>query len=197
MTRFAGLVASSLFVAAIFGFASDAGATNILVNPGFETGALGPWFQDRVVTLGGEDWNVTSADAHSGAFSATDIGNKEIRQNFPGVPGSLITDISFWTKHENSVIGAKLFVDLFYTDHSETQIPDLVTIGTEWEFFDVTSFLDTSKTLSGISFFGNSATRTFADDFVIAKVPEPSTLALFASSLVALGAAGRRRRTKR
>ena len=89
MTRFAGLVASSLFVAAIFGFASDAGATNILVNPGFETGALGPWFQDRVVTLGGEDWNVTSADAHSGRrhaarrrpavlyFSTTGISTRE------------------------------------------------------------------------------------------------------------------------
>ena len=193
MKRFARWVACGLF-ASTFGFASEAAATNILVNPGFDSGALGPWFQDRVVTLGGEGWNVTGADAHSGAFSATDMGNKELRQNFPGVLGSRIHEISFWAKHD-TLIGNLLLINLFYTDHSDPFVRPS-TIGTDWEFFDVTSFVDTSKTLSGISFWGNSVGRTFADDFVISTVPEPSTLALFASALIGLGAASRRRRTK-
>ena len=53
-------------------------ADEILVNPGFETGALSPWAQARSFT-GPEDWNVTSADTHTGEFSATDIGNKELK----------------------------------------------------------------------------------------------------------------------
>jgi hypothetical protein len=98
----------------------QAQAAQILSNPGFESGSLSPWFQDR--DFGGvEAWNVTSSDAHSGTFSATDVGNKEIRQNFAAIPTSLITDISFWAKHPDASVTA-LFVDLFYSD--STAVPE-------------------------------------------------------------------------
>ena len=63
-------------------------------NGGFESGALPPWFQDRVFSSG-EDWNVTNSDAHTGTFSATNTGNKEIRQNFDAIPTDDIVELSF------------------------------------------------------------------------------------------------------
>src|SRR5205085_1450320 len=68
---------------------TGAQATNILANPGFESGALAPWFQSSDFCSSPapcENWNVTNSDAHSGTFSATDVGNKEIRQNFAAIP---------------------------------------------------------------------------------------------------------------
>ena len=59
-------------------------AGEVLTNPGFETGSLGPWFVGR--NFGAtENWNVTSTVSHSGTFSATDVGNQELEQTFAGV----------------------------------------------------------------------------------------------------------------
>ena len=89
-----------VYIAAIYvaGNAPTLLGANLLTNSGFESGALSPWFQDHVFG-GGEDWNVTTADAHSGLYSATNTGNKEIRENFSPVPVQNITSISFWAKH--------------------------------------------------------------------------------------------------
>jgi len=141
-----------------------------LSNAGFESGALSPWFQDSVVS-GGEDWNVWSEDAHSGAFSATNTGNKEIRQNLVDpVPTDSITEMSFWLRHPDPGGGQAAFVTLFYEEGSTGFIVN--TSGTDWQFFDVTESLQPGQMLVAFSVYGNSVgdpefTRTELDDVTL------------------------------
>jgi hypothetical protein len=181
-----GTTVLGLAALALLGNAPQARAGEILVNPGFETGSLSPWFQDR--NFGGSvNWMVTNSDSHSGTFSATNNGNLELRQNFAGVPAALITDVSFWARHPDPTVGPLAF-DFFYSDGTDDEF--LVnTSGSGWNFFDVTSNLDTTKTLTGFSVFGNSDGVTFVDDLnILTSLPEPSCLALLGLGLGGLAA---------
>jgi len=146
-----------------------AGASG-LVNGDFETGSLSPWFQDRVVS-GGEDWNVTAADPHSGAFSATNTGNKEIRQDLAvPIPVDSIQELSLWMRHPDGGAGSASFVGFFYSDGSGGVVVN--TVGTDWNFFDFTGNLTAGKTLVAFSLFGNSSgdpefARTDIDDVTL------------------------------
>lgn len=189
--------AAKLLTCAAFMFASPSFAANIIVNGGFESGALSPWFQANDFG-GSENWNVTSADAHTGSFSATDIGNKEIRQNFAPVAVSSITQASFWLKHPS---GSNLpaFVTLFYSDSTTTGFT-VNTAGVGWEQFDVLGNLAAGKMLSGFSVFGYSGgaepNRTYLDDVVFSTdnvVPEPATWAMMIAGFGLAGAVSRRR----
>jgi hypothetical protein len=178
-------------------------ATNILVNPGFESGALAPWFQDRSFS-GGENWNVTTVTPHTGSFAATDTGNKELKQTFSPTTTSQIDQVSLWAKHDN-LTGRELFVDFFYSDGTDQGFT-VSTTDLSYDFFNVTSDLATGKLLDGISVFGNSSpgpdpsgfTRTWVDDFIIdvAAVPEPASLGLLVTGLVCLELARRRKRQR-
>ena len=170
---------------------SNVFAVNILSNSGFETGALAPWFQDRDFS-GNENWNVTSALAHTGNYSATDDGNKEIRQNLKATSVSDITEVSFWLYSPDDLFSAYLF---FYSDGTNEQ--RIVSGATDtWAFFDVTSELDAGKSLVAFSLFGNSVGRTYLDDVTInASVPEPATLTLMGLGMAGVGYQRRRRLT--
>jgi hypothetical protein len=156
---------------------------NLLANAGFESGELSPWFQDRAIS-GGEDWNVTTADAHSGLYSATNTGNKEIHENFTPVPVQNITNISFWAKHVG--IGDMLAAELFLSNGTQRSTIVTTTANNVWQSFDVTSLTIPAGApgtmVTGFSIFGNSDgnpsfTRTYFDDATI-NVPEPGSLLL-------------------
>ena len=191
-------IATKLLTFTALTFAAPSMAANVIVNGGFESGVLSPWFQDN--DLGGpEAWNVTNADAHSGTFSATDVGNKEIRQNFAPVPVSSITEATFWLKHPTAP-NLPAFVTLFYNDNTNTGF--LVnTAGTGWEQFNVLGNLAAGKLLSGFSVYGyiggTDPNRTFLDDVVIAAntvgVPEPAAWAMMIAGFGLAGAVTRRR----
>jgi hypothetical protein len=150
-------------------------AANILGNPGFETGSLPPWYQKA--DLGGpENWNVTTADKHSGTYSATDVGNKLIAQDFAAVPVSDILLASFWLKNVDASINAVYFQ---YSDLTTEENIWWPTGG--WDYVDATGWLDAGKSLISFGVYGvlgGSTQRTYVDDWTLDVIPEPTTLAL-------------------
>lgn len=181
----------AVFVMCLALLAGNAFAGNVLVNSGFETGALPPWYNSNDF-CGGCTWTVTAADAHSGTYSAFVNGNRLLEQDFTPVPFSMITDVSLWLKMPDTGIAAVYFL---YGD--ATTAENLVTVGNTWSFFDMTSFLDPSKSLAGFGVYGctgcSGASQTFADDFVVNAVPEPGSLVLMGTGLLGLAGMIRRR----
>src|ERR1700676_5147838 len=98
-----------LLALALIGTAAK--GSQILSNPGFETGSLNPWFIGN--NFGGTTWSVTGAGCHSGSFCATNNGNNELEQTFAPVPVASITDIDFWGLHTSASVTA-MAVDLLY-----------------------------------------------------------------------------------
>ncbi len=187
-------IVTALLAAAFFGLCGGPASANILVNPGFETGALAPW------ALGNdfgaiEFWNVISSDAHSGTYSATARGNNEIVQMFAPVATSDIVEASMWLKMPETGVA---FISLYYSDASSGGT--IFNIGADWAQYDITSLLDPGKMLVGFGVYGCSgcsgASRTLMDDAVInTRVPEPATLALIALGLAGIGVSLRRKRS--
>ena len=176
--------------------ASNASATNILANAGFETGALSPWFEGGL----GAHWTVDDDDAHSGTYSARDVGNYSINQTFGAVAGTDINEISFWMRHPFHA-NAPTAYTFSYSDSTSAQFLVFST-SSDWQFFDVTAQLDTAKSLVGFNIFGFSGTTgpielTRVDDVVIdadvGGVPEPATWALMIAGFGLAGSALRRR----
>lgn len=181
------IVAGGLLVTA------SAHAVNLVSNAGFESGSLAPFVQDQ--DFGGpENWNVTSVDAHTGLFSATDVGNKRIMQSFAATSVASISEVSVWIKNPDVVVNA---VALFYDD-STVQEGIVWAPNGEWNKVDVTSWLLAGKNLNGIGVWGYigggaGEDRTYVDDFVVEAVPEPATMAAIGLGLAGLVSKRRRK----
>jgi hypothetical protein len=172
-------------VAALAGmlFGASAFAANVLVNPGFETGSLAPWFGNSGAPT------VGSTDPHTGVFAAEAFGGDSIRQNFAPIPTSDITEVSVWIKRPPFQFSQYSF---YYSDNtSSTHL--IQGNSSNYDQFNLTTNLTPGKSLNGFSIFGTSSGPAFLDDFVIDVIPEPAG-ALLAVSVLA-GAAMRRRRT--
>ena len=177
-----------------------ASATNILINPGFETGILSPWVNSVPLNFCGScAWVVTSTDAHTGTNSATITGNRLILQTFSPIATSLITQASLWLRMPGgSPTAAAIYFG--YSDGSSAEFSASPT--SAWAFVNMTGNLAVGKNLVAFGVYGcngcGGVGSTFADDFVIdaavAAVPEPGTLALV--GLGVLGAAARIRRRR-
>jgi len=170
-------------IAALAGvlFCASAFAANILVNPGFETGALAPWFGDSGAPT------VGSTDPHTGTFAAEAFGGDSIRQNFAPVPTSDITEVSVWIKRPPFQFDQYSF---YYSDNTSTT--HLIQgNSSNYDQFNLTSNLTAGKSLTGFSIFGTSSGPAFMDDFVINAIPEPAG-ALLALTVLASAAIRRR-----
>jgi hypothetical protein len=163
---------------------ATANAANVLVNPGFETGTLNPWFADSGAPT------VSNAEAHTGVFSAAAFGSDSIRQNFAPVATGDVTEVSFWAKRPPFPFDQ---YSLYYSD-APTTTNIVLGNGGDWEFFNITAQLTPGAHLTGFSIFGTSAGPAFLDDFTIDVIPEPSG-AFAALTALALAAARKRRRT--
>ncbi len=173
-----------------------AGFASPLVNSGFEAGVLDPWFQgigtlDRPLD---EFWSTTTSTAAAGSWSAQNVGNNELRQNFAPIATSSILEVSFFLRKEG-IIGLETAVQFHYDDGSFTQTLVSASDFDVWEQQDVTGELEPGRQLAGISFFGvrtDVGTRTYVDEVVIA-VPEPGTCSLLGLGLCLLGRRPRRK----
>jgi hypothetical protein len=194
------------FVAALLVGTAPLYAGNILGNPGFESGTLPPWFngRDDCNTLC-QPWAVVSGNPHSGTYSAMDVGNIELRQNFADVPVSSITEVSFWVEHPDGGV-LPMAIDFFYSNGTNNEIAVLTT-GSNYQFFNITADLTPGLVLDGISFWGfsggppGSSDITYLDDVTInanggGTTPEPSSLIMLGSGLL-VGAGALRRKLVR
>lgn len=139
---------------------------NVLVNPGFETGSLPPWYTSA--------WVVTNLDAHSGTYCAECYGNNWVRQDFDPVDVNDILSISMWSKQPEGV--AFQAVDYYYgaSDYDEF----LVYPGVDWTFIDMTAEKRAAGMMTGIRIWGYSGggpdpDLTRCDDVVIDVVATP------------------------
>jgi hypothetical protein len=133
--------------------------SNVLQNPGFETGSLPPW------TSAG--WSVINYDFHSGSYSALGISNVWIRQDFSPIDVTTINSITNWEKQPSGIAFAA--VDFIYSNDSDFD-EFLVAPGAAWTFQDLTSYLRASGFLSAIRFYSYSGPgdqQTFIDDVSI------------------------------
>lgn len=121
---------------------SNAFGANVLVNPGFESSALEPWFNSNDYCLGCI-WAVTSADANSGTYSASVVGNWLLEQDFAPIATSSITEASLWLKQSDFAVAA---VSFLYSDASSFDF--LVVATGTWTKFNMTSYLDAGKSLA-------------------------------------------------
>lgn len=142
--------------------------SELIVNPGFESGDMPPWYTTA--------WSVVTGDSHSGTYSAYDVGNNWIRQDFTGTPVSEIISVTFWSRQPEEAVQA---VDFFYDDGTYTE--DIVYPGATWQQFDVTSLLIPGKTLTGIRIWGYDGggpapDETYMDDISIQKVSQNPTI---------------------
>lgn len=168
------------FVALLFTGTSQAAL--ILINGGFESGNLSPWYQGNGTPV------ITSEEAHTGNFSVIAFGSDLIRQDFSAILVEDINEVSFWAKRDGGILNS---VKFFYDDGTTGNTLVSLFDTSDWAFFDVTSFLDAGKYLTGFGVYGTSPGPAYLDDFTIkanvSSVPEPASLALLGLGLAGLG----------
>lgn len=182
-------------VTMLFALSGAANASNLIDNPGFESGSLSPWLNtNHFCGSSCTDWNVTNSDSHSGTFSAITDDNIEIFQNLTATPTNLITSVSYWIKQPDG--GGVSYMELIFSD--STSASTTFGIGADWTFIDATSLLKPGVDLVGFGLYGvtnhSAPLRTYLDDVVISVVPEPETYAMLLAGLGLLGFMKLRRR---
>lgn len=156
-----------------------------------------------------EFWNTTQAVSHSGSYSATDVGNLEMRQDFAPVSTSDISQLGFWVMNPNTfeaVIGYELFYadnphPVYYFNFFIDFLPN-----SDWTYIDMTGHLQHGAQLVGIGINGEDrspstpAPRLYVDDVVLnvaLSSPETSSSALVGAGALALMVLALRSRSKR
>lgn len=160
-----------------------------LVNGGFETGDFTGWSVDT-----GNNWAmVVSPDAQEGTYSA-ELGTYEavgtLSQTFSTTIGQAYL-VSFWVA--NDFLDDTNVFQVLWNGQVQTLDPVLeATVAfpyTQYEFITTAAAIDSTIAFN----FQNDASVFHLDNVGVAPVPEPSTILLFASGLLTVAAARRKK----
>jgi PEP-CTERM motif-containing protein len=169
----------------------DAVAGNLVLNCGFETGAFNPEWTTMPAASGSGLF--VYSDPHSGTFdaefAATGGLNDYIYQNLATTAGT-IYDVNFWVDASRGD-GSNQFV-ANWGGVNFFSLPGVVLGG----YINYDFLLPATSTSTQLEFGGqNAPDYTYLDDITVvpATTPEPSSIFLFASGLIAIGGSIKRR----
>ncbi len=117
---------------------------NAVVNGGFETGTIGPWYY--------VDGQSIVTDAHDGNFAVRSVENFWIRQDFNEVAGDAINELTFWTK--KGAEDMPMSWSVIYSDGTTSS--DFFYAGLDWVQRDGLMMIDPGKLVTGLIFYGYS-----------------------------------------
>jgi hypothetical protein len=168
-------------------------AQNIVTNPGFETGDFSSWVEFGTTTNNGVD----GLFPHSGAFAAY-FGPVEntggIFQSLATTAGTAYT-FSFWLQNGNTDLPAELF-QAWWGGAPVYTLSNAGPLNYTLFSFDVLATAATTDIM--FSFQNGPSFWDFDDVSVVASatstVPEPATMALVATGLVAMAGVRKRKR---
>ena len=143
------------------------GTISLLVNPGFETGAVAPWQSNGVPT-------VTDL-AHSGAWAAQTTGNVHVEQTFAPTPVSSLDSASFWSWHVSADSPA-MSVEWVYSDNSTGSTFYGANQLNGWQEHNILDKLAANKSLVSLRVWGYAGGQdlpdiTRFDDFALCRNP--------------------------
>lgn len=172
----------------------------VIVNGGFDSGSLGPWFNDRVFGSS-RTWRLGGLDPHSGGFYAFGLGEIELRQNFTATLGSEITAFSFFVGQQFANLGNPKF-EIFYSDGTSTGLQQFIidpahasgssSSGWFWDEVNLLPHVDPSKSVSGVSIVGIPSNTLRVDTFTLNTVPEPGLIVWLIASTMSVAFQRRR-----
>lgn len=145
-------------------------ATNLLQNPGFETGSLSPWAVGlNFCSSPCKPWQVVKAKPKAGTYDGGDEGNIELVQTFTATSTSSLSKVAFYDRHPAG--SEPTAVDLIYSDGTDDEFV-LFTTDANWDAIDVTADLESGKMLDEIGIWGFSSSgsvnqNTLVDNAVI------------------------------
>lgn len=182
-------------------------ASNIVENPGFETGGIEPWEHYKFFEFPGDPdpeelWIATTENPHSGQYCARGLGCRLIfQQIFAPVEVNSVTEFSCWLRQDQNV---DLSINLVFDDPTDEEpgvgmLLDMYLESTDWCFYDGLADLQNSAMMAaemlgdgcrliGVGINGTETTYTYVDDWVV--TPEPTSLTLLSLA----GVFGLRRR---
>ena len=162
---------------------SNFASAGLIFQDDFESGTLAPW----VIASGSPV--LSQVEALSGIYSVAAMGGDQIKISFSETAVSDISELSIWIKRDSDLLNSFTF---FYSDNTSSgSFLSQKNPTNDWFKFDFINDLSVGKSLVGFAIYGTSPGPAYLDDFTLTtsanEIPEPSTLVIFALSLIGLG----------
>ncbi|MCY1013270.1 DUF4215 domain-containing protein [Nannocystis pusilla] len=130
------------------------GQISLLVNEGFESGALAPWTTNGGVTV--------TMNPHDGVWAAEASNNWYVQQTFAATPVAQLVSANFWTWHD-AADNPAMYVEWGYADNTTGSTLYFNEQLSGWVLHDILPLLDPNKSLVRLQVWGYSGGQPLPD----------------------------------